>query len=296
MTGEPDQVALCFPGQGIPAADLACGLRRLSPGRADRLLATLSAHSLDDLDLTDTRVVQPTILALSLSGARAMVPRTGDVALVLGHSFGEISALAYVGCLSEEDALRVAAIRGELCWKQSLQRDGAMVAILGLPPAEVEWLRRRVLGNLPGAQLETAAVNGPRQLVLSGDRPAVHTAAEDAIAHAAEARILPIKGAFHGPHMAGAVPDWARFLDTVEIREARIPFVSSTEVRLCATSAEIRRALVRALVLPVRFAAALDFAASQGVRTMVDSGPGTVLSKLVRRHGGFARRLTASGR
>ncbi|MFD2416902.1 ACP S-malonyltransferase [Amycolatopsis pigmentata] len=281
-------IGLCFPGQGIPETELADALARLGDDRVAPLLSALCAATLGELDLTDTRVVQPAILTLSLAGARA-TPRP-DIGLVLGHSFGEISALACAGALSDVDALRMAVTRGELCRRQARQRGGAMVAVLGLVPTEIEWLRRRVLGALPGAQLEVAAVNGPRQIVLSGDRPAVRSIAEDVVARAAEARILPIDGAFHSQHMAGAVREWAKFLDAVEIREARVPFVSSTEVRVATTPSDIRRALVRALVLPVRFTEALDLAAAHGVRTMTDCGPGKVLEKLVRRHGGFTVR------
>ncbi|WP_378730054.1 ACP S-malonyltransferase [Nocardia brasiliensis] len=284
MTG----FALAFPGQGVKPADLR---RDLADLRSEPLISVVleSLHRTDvaDLDLTDTRVVQPTMLALGLIRARAIAPSLANVPLVAGHSFGEITALAFAGAVSEDDAIRLARTRGELCQRTSAERPGAMVAVMGLDATEVEWMRRRISFTRPTAHLEVAAINGPKQIVLSGDPDAVRQVAEDAAAVDAEAQVLPIGGAFHCQHMAGALPEWTAALDAIEIRPPNCTFVSSTEARPLTTARGVRRALARALVLPVRWVETLSVARELGVRRMVDAGPGQVLHKLGKRLGGL---------
>ena len=77
-----------------------------------------------------TRFAQPAIYCASLAGC-ALCEATRPH-LHAGHSMGEIAALAAAGALSDEDGLRLVAVRGRLM--DEAADDGArggMLAVLG---------------------------------------------------------------------------------------------------------------------------------------------------------------------
>src|SRR6266850_6399464 len=84
-------------------------------------------------------------------------------ALLVGHSFGELAALATAGVYSLETGLRIVCHR--VLALQSMAQPGAMAAI----SCDLEGAKRYIeeLGN---NSLEISVVNQPRQTVLSGQR------------------------------------------------------------------------------------------------------------------------------
>ena len=80
--------------------------------------------------------------------------------------------------------------------------------------------------------------------------------------------------------MAAAVPEFRAALDGVELDEPQVPVVSSTTAR---PFDDIRARLADALVRPVRWREALIALHEAGARRFVETGPGTVLTGLVRR-------------
>ena len=108
---------------------------------------------------------------------------------LLGHSLGEITAAVVAGVLTEEDACRLVAARGALM--DALPEGGAMVSV-ELGEAEL----RPYLS--PTVQL--AAVNGPRQGVLTGDAEALRRVVSSL--GSTRHRWLSVSHAFHSPVLA----------------------------------------------------------------------------------------------
>jgi len=228
-------------------------------------------------DLADTRVAQPCVVVAGLLTAR-LAPTDRLTALV-GHSLGEITALVHAGALDADDALDLVQRRAALGHEVHDDRPGAMVAVLKLDAGEVEWLRRRAVGET-GGLLDLAVVNGPRQLVLSGDEPAVRRAADLAAEAGGVGRVLGIGGAYHSPLLLHAVASFEAAVAALARRDPAVPVVSSTLGRALTAADELPAALARALVLPVRWEAALRCLAGLGVRHVLDAGPGRTLTNL----------------
>ncbi|WP_331770216.1 ACP S-malonyltransferase (plasmid) [Embleya sp. NBC_00888] len=274
---------IAFPGQGTKAAALTAALHaHHRHALVARLLGTFDAADPDALDLTDTAVNQPATCAVGIAAVEAAFGPAARPPVAVGHSLGELTAAACAGFLDAHDAFDLAVARGALCRAQNLRRPGAMVAVVGAGPADVEWLRRRVLAERGGI-LEIAGLNSARQVVLSGDPAAVRETARLAAELCLRAEPLPIAGGFHSPLMMDAVPRWRSRLEAVDFRPGTARFVSAIDAREHTDPEEVRERLAQGLVLPVRWREAMHAVRDLGVPGLIDAGPGDTLLRLGRR-------------
>jgi [acyl-carrier-protein] S-malonyltransferase len=276
------RVALAFPGQGVSATAIRSALAHNEDDSLVRLLRErLNVDEWSSLDLLDTRASQPCTYVCSLIAARG-APRE-DVRLVVGHSLGEITATVYAGAITPGDGLNLVIRRAELCHDRQTHRAGAMVAVMGLDHLTLEWVRRLAAAN--GGVLEFAALNSPRQAVLSGDVARVDDVVTLVQEHEGIAQVLPIGGAFHSGHMRDAVSDFREAVEGLELGELAVPVLSTIDCALHLEAQSLARNLVRGLVLPVRWLEALHAVKEFGIDEAWDCGPGSTLAKLGRHTG-----------
>ncbi len=217
-----------------------------------------------------TRFDQPALYCAALAGLERAGRPAAD--LYAGHSLGEITALAAAGAVSDEDGLRLVAERGRLMEVTAAETGGAMLAVRA-GREEAEPIAER-------HGLTLANDNSPAQVVLSGPQAAIEAAEAEAAEAGMRVKRLPITGAFHSPLMADAVEPFLSFLQDVELREPRAPVYS------CVTAApfdDVPRRLSEALVKPVRWVEVLHALHEAGGRRFEETGPGKVLTGLVRR-------------
>lgn len=272
---------IVFPGQGTKYDLVEQALQRYrTHSLVQKLFATFGALEVDDLDLSDTAVLQPATFALGIAAVESRVGLGVPVPLVFGHSLGELTAAACAGIIDTCVGYYLAVKRGRLC--RTLPTPGAMVAVVATSLDEIEWVRRRALAQTPGI-LEIAGTNSKRQVVLSGDAAVVATVIELAEEDCLRTELLPIGGAFHSPHMMSVLPAWRRAVEEVEFRTGHSPFLSTVDARLHTDPEEIRELIIRALLMPVRWSESLETAREFGVAGLLDAGPGQTLFKLARR-------------
>jgi len=290
--------ALAFPGQGIDRAAVIAALdaaadHPLAAVLGD-VLGAVGARHWAEADFEDTRVTQPAVYVASLLSARAVLAPE-QVRFVLGHSLGEISAAAFARVIGDEDGLRLVETRAALCHRVHAARPGAMAAVMGLELTEVEWLRRRTVAAT-GQVLDVAALNGRRQVVVSGDLEAVERMTSAVAAAEGLVARLPIGGCYHSPLLAGAADELAGALAALPLGDAAVPVLSTTDLVPRRAAADIAASLVRALVLPVRWQESLGWLRDAGVAWVWDSGPGETLQKLARRGGEVRFRAVVEAR
>jgi [acyl-carrier-protein] S-malonyltransferase len=218
-----------------------------------------------------TRFAQPAIYCAALAGWERLAG--SNIEWAAGHSLGELAALAAADALDHSDGLRLAARRGALMQEAAERGGGGMLALIGEREPALELATEH--------ELTVANDNAPEQLVVAGPTPDLETARRRARPAGLRALRLPVAGAFHSPEMEPAVAGFRDALTDVEFREPRIPVVS------CSTAREFtspRAELADALVRPVRWRQTMSTLQDRGVERFIETGPGDVLTKLVRRN------------
>ena len=231
-------------------------------------------------ELKQTENTQPAILTVSIAAYRALEKRGVTPDFVAGHSLGEYSALVAAGGLDFSAAVKLVRARGRYMQEAVPAGEGAMAAILGLPPAEVLEICKKAADN---EVVSPANLNSPEQTVISGNAAAVKRAVEIASQSGAKrAVILPVSAPFHCALMAPAQKRLEHDLRAANFTALKIPLITNVDAEAIATGDEAREALIRQVTSPVRWLDSVHEMIESGVTIFVEVGPGKVLSGLMR--------------
>ena len=283
-------IAFLFPGQGSQYAGMGKDLAEKFPAarqvfeEADAALGfALSAVCFngpaEQLQLTEN--TQPAILAVSIAALRAM-ESAGFAApdYVAGHSLGEYSALVAAGSLSLSDAVRTVRARGRYMQEAVPVDAGAMAAILG---ADLSVVVAACEDASQGQVCSAANINSANQVVIAGDSDAIDRAIGLLKERGAKRAIkLKVSAPFHCALMKPAQERLAADLQAIRFADLQVPLVTNVDAGVVTTGAQAREALIRQVTQPVRWLASVEFLTGHGVQSLVEIGPGKVLSGLVR--------------
>ena len=260
---------MLFPGQGSQTADMREQVEAHRPDLLE-LARTEVSDDLFERAGDGTRWAQPAIFCAALAGYVLLKDRY-DVDLMAGHSLGEITALVAADAIDPADGLRLVSERGRLMQEAG---GGSMMAV------RVREDRAPIEEVAAQTGLTIANDNAPDQLVLSGAVDALDEAEELLRERKVRAKRLPVGGAFHSPLMKPAVAPFREVVEQVDFREPRVPVFS------CVTAApfeDVREQLVAALTNPVRWTGVMAALQERGASRFVETGPGRVLTGLVRK-------------
>lgn len=284
--------AMIFPGQGSQAVGMLNALKDKYPvvGETFAEAGEVLGYDLGSLiaegpaeKLDRTEVTQPALLAAGVAVWRVWQSRNGpDPAVMAGHSLGEYSALACAGAIDFGDALRLVQIRGQAMQAAVAADAGAMAAIIGLGDEAVQALCRAAS---EGDELVAPAnYNAPGQVVVAGHRPAVERVMRLAKEKGAKlVKRLAVSVPSHSPLMRPAVARLQAHLTEIPLREPRIPVRHNVDAQPRPELDGIRKALVAQLDNPVRWTDTVRAMVGDGIGSMLECGPGRVLSGLAGR-------------
>jgi [acyl-carrier-protein] S-malonyltransferase len=302
MIPEPRTTGFLFPGQGSQTVGMGRALARAEPEaaavfeQADSLLGfPLSKLCWEGpsemLDATEN--TQPALLVHSLAVWRVFQSKhPGFIpAALAGHSMGEFSALAAAGALTFEDALRLVRARGLAMKAAGQGQPGGMAAVLGLEVDQVRAVCEAASAPGPGG-VWVANDNCPGQVVISGDNDALARASQQLADLGARKVIrLAVSIAAHSPFMAAAQAQFSEALAAAQWSDPQAPVFGNVSARAMTTTEAIKADLEAQLTATVRWTESIKAMAASGIKTVIEMGPGAVLTGLVRRIDASVERL-----
>ena len=223
-------------------------------------------------NLNDTRNTQPALFVVESLLVDNLLKQGREASVVAGHSLGELVALYAAGVFDIETGLQLMKTRSEL---MAAAGSGAMTAVIGFDRAQLEEL----IANTEGVSI--ANDNSDAQVVLSGQPAAVEAVSSSL--KCKRAIPLAVSGAFHSPFMAEAAAAFSTHLDGVSFADARVPVLSNTDPTPSSDAGVIKQRLRDQMTTGVRWRETMDAMTAAGVDTLVEIGPGNVLSGLAKR-------------
>ncbi|WP_018349433.1 acyltransferase domain-containing protein [Longispora albida] len=224
-------------------------------------------------EIKDTAKTQPLLVAAALLAGEQLPLH--DVALVAGHSVGELGAAGLAGVLSPEAAVTLAGVRGREMAAACALEPTSMAAVLGGVPEEV-------LAAIEAAGLYPANRNGAGQIVAAGAAEGIDKLAANSPARAKIIR-LAVAGAFHTPYMAPAEKALDALAPGITVGDPQRLLLSNLDGTAVTSGSEVLRRLVAQVTAPVRWDLCMDTLADLGVTAVIELPPAGTLAGLVKR-------------
>ena len=246
----------------------------LNEFNAQNYLAGLVNH---DEKIHQTQFTQPAIvmLQMALTGLWNNTGMTADY--LIGHSVGELSACAAQGAYTEQTTLELVAKRAELMQKTPV--DGAMIAIA---------TDRGTLDDIIKAlkcNIDYAAFNGPKQIVMSGERHTIERIKNHCSAHGIRAKILTVSHPFHSRLMSPMIKEFSEFCEShlaVSTKSKHGQLISNLSGDILDKT-QTANYWCDHILKPVHFVQSIQNAYQHGARIFVEIGPDALLSQLTKK-------------
>ncbi|MCX6406699.1 MAG: SDR family NAD(P)-dependent oxidoreductase [Propionibacteriales bacterium] len=275
--------AFVFPGQGSQWVAMGLELMSTSPlfvevvdacdeamrPWQDWSVADVLRQDPDSPGLDRVDVVQPVLFTVMVALARLWRRHGVEPAAVVGHSQGEIAAAHVAGILTLEDAARLVVLRS-----QALRRLSARGGMVAVACSEAEARER--IGPWEPA-LAVAAVNGPRSVVVSGDRDALEALVASCEEDGVQARTIDVDYASHSPHVDEVREEVLERARGVLPQDGETPFYSTVTAGPLAGSELGAAYWFRNLRECVRLHETVDLMADQGYDAFIEVSPHPVL-------------------
>ncbi|KAI3390979.1 hypothetical protein diail_8293 [Diaporthe ilicicola] len=229
-------------------------------------------------EIQDTVLLHCRLLSLQVSCARSWIDSGLEVDTLLGHSFGQLTALCVAGSISLEDTFRLVAGRARLVRDAWGPDHGAMLAV-ECTRADLDHVVSQVNSG-DGRRVEVACYNGPQQFVLAGDTPSIAKAAE--LCRAFKVHELSNTHAYHSHLTDVILKDLSKIAGSVKVQPPRIHVETCT---VHETWTEFTpEAIVNHTRQPVYFNEAVNRITSRFPRAIwVESGSATPIIAMVKR-------------
>lgn len=288
--------AFVFPGQGSQSVGMLDGwgdhpvvadtLREASDALGEDLQRLIHEGPKESLGLTTN--TQPVMLVAGVAAWRVWRAEGGAVpAAVAGHSLGEYSALVAAGVLSLADAVPLVRFRAAAMQDAVPVGAGAMAAVLGMDADGVKAgcaEAQASFGAGSAEVVEAVNFNDPAQTVIAGSKAAVEKACEVLKAQGAKRALpLPVSAPFHSSLMKPAAERLRERLAATAFAAPQIPLINNIDVAVETDAERIRDALYRQAFGPVRWVECVRAIQARGITTVVECGPGKVLTGMNKR-------------
>jgi 3-oxoacyl-(acyl-carrier-protein) synthase/NAD(P)-dependent dehydrogenase (short-subunit alcohol dehydrogenase family) len=194
--------------------------------------------------------------------------------LLVGHSFGELAALATADAYSIETGLSLACQR--VLALQSLGNPGAMAAM----SCDSERAKQ-CLEELGNNSIEISVINHPRQTVLSGKLSELEKLRAQVTRQGISLTPLKSRYPYHSSFLARAVTPFRTALETYDFRPAKIPVYLCMEGMLYSPGFDLAQILSSQFVRALHFRNVVKTLYNSGYQTFIECGAGDIVTKLI---------------
>jgi len=285
--------SVVFPGQGSQTVGMAKELYNSKSyikelfSRADEILGfSLSKIILEGpkIELDQTENTQPAIFLVSYS-IFEMIKRDTDINLskakyFAGHSLGEYSALAASGSLDFDQTIKLLKARGKAMQTVFPTGEAGMLAVLGV---DIKIISNLIKENIQNYECYIANDNSNGQIVISGKDKDLNLLVEDLKKKAIKNIKLPVSAPFHCKLMSPATEVMRKEILNTNFKNPNNVIVSNVTAGEITNSDQIKDLLIKQIESPVRWRESIIYMINNGVRKIIEIGPGKVLSGLIKR-------------
>ena len=285
--------SVVFPGQGSQTVGMAKELYNSKSyikelfSRADEILGfSLSKIILEGpkIELDQTENTQPAIFLVSYS-IFEMIKRDTDINLskakyFAGHSLGEYSALAASGSLDFDQTIKLLKARGKAMQTVFPTGEAGMLAVLGV---DIKIISNLIKENIQNYECYIANDNSNGQIVISGKDKDLNLLVEDLKKKAIKNIKLPVSAPFHCKLMSPATEVMRKEILNTNFKNPNNVIVSNVTAGEITNSDQIKDLLIKQIKSPVRWRESIIYMINNGVRKIIEIGPGKVLSGLIKR-------------
>lgn len=278
------KTAFLFPGQGAQALGMGkymwdnFSVARKTFEEANDILKFDLAHicfSGSLLMLNQLEIMYPAIVTTAMASYKVYQEVVGlDADYAVGHSLGELSALACSGYISFADALMIVKRRGSLINECGIAQDGCMCIVQGI---EEKLLRMALQGD---AQI--SCYNSELQFSISGLKVDIDKTV--AAIHKIGGRTTPffMSPPMHSSYMEPVRCAFAEELTKYDYKQGKWPVVSNYKVQPYGyEKEEFIDMLSGQLSSPVKWRHSLQWLEQQGVNGFIEIGHDSLMKNLV---------------
>jgi len=284
------KLAFLYAGQGSQKAGMGKDFYENRPEFAEVLDAVSLDFDLKELmfhgpeeQLSQTRYTQPCMAAFAV-GVTAILAKEGiKPDYVAGLSLGEYSALHAAGVFDAKTLVELVAFRGNAMEEAAGGIECKMSAVMGLESAALQNICDTACAQT-GKYVTVSNFNCTGQYVICGEEAAV-AAVETLAKEAGAKRCMPLKvsGPFHTKFMQPAGEALKEKFTELSFGEMQVPVIFNTVAEELTADKTIPELLVEQVQSSIYMEDTIKLLAAKGVDTILEIGPGKVLSGFVKR-------------
>ncbi len=285
--------AILFPGQGSQYVGMGSDfykkfdlVKKIFSSVDNSLGFSLSKIILEgpQEELQLTQNTQPAIMTVGVSIFNVLNHEYGlnlnSSSFFAGHSLGEYTALVCGGSLSLEKAAYLLNERGKSMQDSVSEKEGAMLAILGMKIDEVENL----IGPFSKDGIcEISNDNSNSQIVISGEKKIIEKFNENLKSKKKKGILLPVSAPFHCSLMKKAAEKMEEKIYKTNFLKPTPSIISNVTAKEENDINKIKPLLVDQITSRVRWRESVNYMIKKGVTNFMEIGPGKVLSGLVKK-------------
>jgi len=231
-----------------------------------------------------TQNTQPAIMTVGVSIFNVLNEKFGlnlnNSSFFAGHSLGEYTALVCAGSLSLEKAAYLLHERGKLMQDSASEKEGAMLAILGMKINEVE---NEINSFSKDGICEISNDNSNSQVVISGEKKIIEKFNENLKKKKKKGILLPVSAPFHCSLMSKASTKMKERIDSTTFLKPSPSIISNVTAKKENDVNKIKPLLIDQIISRVRWRESVNYMIENGVKSFLEVGPGRVLSGLVKK-------------